>query len=101
MTDVTRSNALRVSGAWACVRALADSAASLPVDVYRKNSTGRVEAGPDSRVVQLLGRPSPGSTSADVISRIMVDLNTDGNAFIGKFRSGGSIVQLARWTPRR
>ena len=50
---------------------------------FRKTPTGPVPAGPDSRIVQLLGCPSSGSTSADLISRVMVDLNVDGNAFMG------------------
>jgi hypothetical protein len=39
-----------------------------------------VPAGADSRAVQLLERPSPGSTSADLVSQIMVHLNIHGNA---------------------
>ena len=44
--------------------------------------------------MQLLDRPAPGSTSADLFCQIMVSLNITGNSFIGKFRSDGQIVQL-------
>jgi len=99
-TDVTESNWSRVSDAWACVRLLSDSVASLPPKVFRKTDAGRVEAGPDSRLRALLQTPSPGSTSADLFSQAMVHLNTNGNAFIGKFRGGdGAIVQLGLLDP--
>jgi HK97 family phage portal protein len=97
--DVTESNWSRVSDAWACVRLLADSVASLPPKVYRKTDAGRVQAGRDSRLVQLLQTPSPGSTSADLFSQAMVHLCTNGNAFFGKFRSEGTIVSLGLLDP--
>jgi phage portal protein BeeE len=94
LLDVDTANALRVADAYACVRLLADSVASLPLKVYRRTPTGRVPAGDGSRAVQLLDRPSPGSTSADLMPQVMVHLNVHGNCFIGKFRSEGEIVQL-------
>jgi hypothetical protein len=39
--DVTTSNVLRVSDAYAAVRCLADSVASLPLHVYRRTEAGR------------------------------------------------------------
>src|SRR5215212_225444 len=92
--NVTTANALRVSDAYACVRVLADSISSLPLHVYRKTDQGRQPAGENARAVQLLNRPSPGSTGVDLISQIMVHLNVHGDAFVGKYRSDGEIVQL-------
>jgi HK97 family phage portal protein len=99
LLNVNTANALRVADAYACVRVLADSVASLPLKVYRRTPTGRVPARSDSRAVQLLERPSPGSTSADLISQVMVHLNVHGNAYIGKFRAEGEIVQLGCLDP--
>jgi HK97 family phage portal protein len=90
----TPAAALRVSDAYACVRLLADSVASLPPKVYRRTEAGRVPAGDDQRLVQLLRQPSPGSTSADLFSQLMVSLNTTGNAYVAKYRSEGTIVSL-------
>jgi phage portal protein BeeE len=101
LLNVNQSNALRVADAYACVRVLADAVASLPAKVYRRQPTGRVLAGDDQRLAQLLRRPSPGSTSADLFSQIMVHLNTHGDAFVGKFRADGEIVQLALLHPDR
>ena len=101
LLDVTTSNALRVADAYAAVRCLSDSISSLPLKVYRKTPAGRVAAGDDSRAVQLLDSPSPGSTSADLISQVMVHLNIHGEAFIGKYRSDRSIIQLGLLHPER
>jgi HK97 family phage portal protein len=97
--DVNTSNALRVSDAYACVRVLADSVSSLPLHTYRRTDAGRIPAGDNARIVQLLKRPSPGSTSVDLISQVMVHLNVYGEAFIGKFRADNEIVQLALISP--
>jgi HK97 family phage portal protein len=97
--DVNTSNALRVSDAYACVRCLADSVSSLPLHVFRRTPAGRVPAGADSRAVQLLQRPSPGSTTVDLISQAMVHLQIFGECFVGKYRSDGEIVQLGLLPP--
>src|SRR5215212_10368599 len=97
--NVTTANALRVSDAYACVRVLADSISSLPLHVYRKTDQGRQPAGENARAVQLLNRPSPGSTGVDLISQIMVHLNVHGDAFVGKYRADNEIVQLGLITP--
>jgi HK97 family phage portal protein len=98
--NVTTSNALAVSDAYAAVRTLADSISSLPLHAYRRTDAGRVPAGPDSRSVQLLARPSPGSTGVDLISQIVVHLNVYGDAFLGKYRGAdGEIVQLGLLHP--
>jgi HK97 family phage portal protein len=93
-------NALRISDAYACIRVLADTVATLPVKAYRDTGSGRVQVGPDARISRLLERPSPGSTSADLFSLVMTHLNTHGNAYIGKFRGAdGEIVSLSLLPP--
>jgi HK97 family phage portal protein len=100
LPTVTPVQALRIADVYAACRALADGVASLPPRIYRRTPQGRIPAGDDQRLVQLLRRPSPGSTSADLFSDVMVSLLTDGNAFIGKFRSEGTIVQLGVLDPQ-
>jgi HK97 family phage portal protein len=97
---ITQVQALRIADVYAACRVLADGVASLPPRVYRRTSRGRVGAGEDQRLVQLLRRPSPGSTSADLFSDLMVSLLTDGNAFVGKFRREETIVQLGVLDPQ-
>jgi HK97 family phage portal protein len=100
LPTVTQAQALRVADCYAACRVLADGVASLPPRVYRRTPQGRIPAGDDQRLAQLLRQPSPGSTSADLFSTAMVGLLLDGNTFIGKFRSEGSIVQLACLDPQ-
>src|SRR3712207_3725924 len=62
--DVTTDGALRVHETWACIRALADAASSLPRRVYRRQADGsRTRAGDDTLAVRLLGTPMPGLTT--------------------------------------
>jgi HK97 family phage portal protein len=97
--DVTTANVLRVSDAYACVRVLADGISTLPLHAYRRTEQGRVSAGDNARIVQLLKRPAPGSTGVDLISQIMVHVNVYGEAFVGKWRADAEIVQLALISP--
>jgi HK97 family phage portal protein len=99
--NVSTANVLRVSDAWACVALLANSISTLPLHVFRKTDAGRVAAGPDSRVVQLLLRPSPGSTGTDLISQVVTHLAIFGEAFVGLYRSDGEIVQLGLIHPEQ
>jgi HK97 family phage portal protein len=97
--DVTTSNALQVTDAYACVRVLADSVSSLRLHVYRRTPQGRLPAGDSGRAVQLLNRPAPGSTGVDLISHVMVHLNGYGETFVGKYRADSEIVQLGLISP--
>ena len=92
--NVSTANVLRVSDAWACVSLLANSISTLPLHVFRKAPQGRIPAGPDSRAVQLLQRPSPGSTGVDLVSHMMVHLAMFGECFLGKYRADREIAQL-------
>lgn len=100
LPTVTETAALQIADVYACCRVLADGVASLPPRVYRDTPSGRVPAGDDQRLVQLLRRPTPGSTSADLFSTAMVSLLVNGNAFIGKYRSENTITQLACLDPQ-
>jgi HK97 family phage portal protein len=98
--EATPYNALRISDAYACIRVLADTVATLPIRAYRDTGQGQVSVGPDARISRLLERPSPGSTSADLFSQVMTHLNTHGNAYVGKFRGAdGEIVSLSLLPP--
>ena len=96
MTTVTATNVLSIADAYACVRALAEAALSVPLIPYRRLPVGRTRA-PGGRVVRLLERPAPGATQAGLVGSILAHLNLYGNAYIGKFRAAGEdeIEQLA------
>jgi len=101
LRQISTSNVLQVADAYACVRVLADSISTLPLKVYRRTPAGRVPAGDDSRAVQLLGRPSPGSTTVDLVSQVVTHLNVYGETFVGKYKADGEIVQLGLIHPDR
>jgi HK97 family phage portal protein len=99
--QISTSNVLQVADAFACVRVLADSISTLPLKVFRRTPAGRVPAGDESRAVQLLGRPSPGSTTVDLISQVVTHLNVFGDCFLGKYKADREIVQLGLIHPDR
>jgi HK97 family phage portal protein len=95
----TPANVLSIADAFACVRALSDAAASLPLIAYRRRTAGARERLDGGELAALLTRPAPGSTQSALIGSIMAHLNLYGNAYIGKFRRAGSIVQLGLLHP--
>jgi HK97 family phage portal protein len=99
LPPVNEQTALKIGDVFAAVRLLSDAIAALPLKVYRDTPQGRVPAGDDQRLVQLLRRPSPGSTAVDLIGQLMVHLLTFGDAFVAKYRSDREIVQLGLLDP--
>jgi HK97 family phage portal protein len=96
---VTARSALCIADAWACCRVLADSAASLPVHVYRRGAAGGRERVRDSTDL-LLRRPAPAITQAGFLGHLVLTLVLYGNAFIGIFRGGdGRAQQLGLISP--
>lgn len=89
---VTPGNALAIADAWACVRALSDAAASLPLIAYRPASEGRQRLR-DGPLPGLLAAPSPATTLANLIGQAVAHLNLHGNCYLGKFRNGDGVVE--------
>jgi HK97 family phage portal protein len=96
---VTPDGALKIADAYACIRALADAAASLPLHVYRRSDTGRVRA--TGRTAELIERPAPAMTTAALVGQLVAHLNLHGNAYLGKVRSEGRVEQLVALLPER
>lgn len=94
VTRATPHNALSIADAFACVRALADAASSLPLIVYRRRNTGRTRQ-LTGLLPRLISQPAPGATQAFLVGGLMAHLNLYGNAYIGKFRERDEITQLA------
>lgn len=82
------------------MRVLADAVSSLPLHVYRKTEQGR-ERVTSGKLVDLLERPSPGCTEADLTSTLMSHLAVWGSAYIGKYREAGEVNQLGLIHPDR
>lgn len=98
--SVTPANALAGADVYACVRALSDAAASLPLHVYRRREEGRERL--DDATAGLLRSPAPATTTANLIGQLVAHLQLWGNAYVGKFRDGaGRVSQLALLAPDR
>jgi HK97 family phage portal protein len=98
---VAPEEALRVADVWACVRCLADAAASLPLVPYRRLDAGR-ERLYTGRLPALLQRPAPAVTQSNLVGLMVTHLQLHGNAFVAKYRgSEGRIEQLGLLSPER
>lgn len=96
---LTVDRALGLADVFACVRVLAESAASLPLHVYRRTDAGR-ERVTTGRLAELLERPAPGVTTSSLVGTAMACLLLHGNAYVGKFRDPvGRIEQLGLIPP--
>jgi HK97 family phage portal protein len=95
---VTPNAAMQIGDAYACVRALSEAAASLPLLVYRHLPQGGRQR-LNNATAALLRKPSPGNTQAGFIGQVVAHLNLFGNCYIGKIRVGGVIAQLACLPP--
>jgi HK97 family phage portal protein len=94
-----RSGALGIADVYACVRCLSDAAASVPLVTYRRTDSGRQRLY-SGRLPELLQRPSPGTTQANLVAQAMAHLVLYGNAFLGKFRDlDGRLEQLGLLQP--
>jgi HK97 family phage portal protein len=71
--NLTADGALRLSAVWACVRLLADTISTLPIDVYRR---GDQVAKP-----RLLVAPAAGLTLEEWLYQLVVSLLVRGNAY--------------------
>ena len=92
---MTPATARPIADVYACIRALSDAAVSLSLHVYRRIGAGERER-VDNRTADLLRRPSPAPTQANLIGQLVAHLNVAGNAYLGKFRnSQGAVDQLA------
>jgi HK97 family phage portal protein len=97
--DIGPTAALQISDVFACVRALSDSAASLPLIAYRQLPDGSRERF-SGRITDLIDRPSPAATTSNLIGTVMAHLNLYGNAYVGKFRGpDGTVAQLVPLNP--
>lgn len=98
---VAPTSALANPDVYACVRVLADAAASCPLIVYRRRADRerRRASGPTA---DLLRAPAEGTTQANLVSTVMAHLLLHGNAYVGKYRDElGRVEQLLPLAPDR
>jgi HK97 family phage portal protein len=100
-SNVTPITALATPNVFACVRVLADAAASCPLIPYRRaGDDGRRRA--SGRTAELLRAPAEGMTQANLVSTLVGHLTTWGNSYLGKYRDeNGRVDQLLPMSPDR
>ena len=82
---VTPDQAMRLSAVWSCVRLLADTVSTLPVDVYRDGKNIPTPA--------MLNQPAAGLERVEWLHAVMVSLLLRGNAYGAiTARSGATLL---------
>ena len=91
---VNFDRAMTQSAVWACVKILTESVASLPIEMYKKNSKGEREQVFDHSLIKLLrNKPNRNQTRVEFIETLMLNL-LSGNAYIKKGYVAGELVAL-------
>jgi HK97 family phage portal protein len=91
-THVSETTAMQTAAVYACVRVISETIASLPLHVYRHETSGAVPA-PEHRLYRLLHyAPSPEMTSFTFRETLMSHILLYGNAYAHVLRDGGGRV---------
>ena len=100
---VSERSAMQMTAVYSCVRILSEAVASLPIHVYRYNSSGGKEKALDHPLYFLLhDEPNPEMTSFAFRETLMTHLLLFGNAYAQIIRNGkGEVVGLYPLMPDR
>ena len=95
-TNVTANTAMNHSAAWACIKVITETIATLPINVYQRDSTGNREIMDKSTLFKLLHRaPNKDMTSVQFFEAMMYNLLLHGNSYTQIIRRGnGEIFEL-------
>ena len=92
---VTVENSLELAAVWACVRLLSETIATLPMVLYRKDSTGKSTPAIDLDLYTLLhDQPNAYMSAVEFWEMIVASLCLWGNGYAVKKRIGKRIVAL-------
>lgn len=92
---VTVDKALRVSTVWACVRLIAETIATLPLAIYRRDSDGGRSVDRDSWLHDIISNsPNEIMTAVSFWEAVVASLLFRGNAYVEIHRIGRRIVAL-------
>jgi len=89
--DITERNALSIPAVFACVRAISEDVAKLPLIVYRETDgrgKERLRNHPLARILR--DRPNPNMTAFDLRATVTAHTLTWGNGFVEIVRDGNS-----------
>jgi len=91
---VNENTILSLSAAWACTKLISETAATLPLTVYRRTQDGREEAKDHPLYPVLHVSPNAKSTPATFFESNVAAMLLRGNGFAKINRVGGRIVSL-------
>jgi HK97 family phage portal protein len=96
---VTQEDSLKIGSVYACVRLIADTIASLPVDSYIRQEGVRLQYRPRPA---WLDAPDIGVTKDDHFQQVLVSLLLNGNSFTRIIRDEeGEVLALSVLNPQR
>ena len=93
-SPVTYDSAMQLSAVWACVKLLAETAASLPLTIYKKEENGREEAKEHSLTQLFNGKVNRYQTKNEFFETLFLNLIVHGNAYVLIDKLGNRIVSL-------
>lgn len=100
-TVATPERAAAMPAALSAIRILAETAAMLPLHVYKRTADGRERADAKDPLERLLTRaPAPGLSPMDWRSDVMASCVGFGNAYLRKVRGTGGVRWLVMLDPR-
>lgn len=90
---ITKDTSIQIPTVYACVRVLAESVASLPLILYRRNADGSKERATDHRLYDVLhDSPTPWNTSVEFFEAGMYQLALRGNMLAWKTDGGDGVL---------
>lgn len=98
---MSEDGAMKITTAWACIRLLADTVSTLPMDQMIRFDGQRRPYRPKEAWIDVPDPADPSFTNHSMISQIMVSLLVDGNAFIHVTRDDlGEVLGLTVLNPQ-
>lgn len=92
---VTFDTAMTVSAVFACIRLLAETVSSLPLNMYKLDSEGNRTLDSQHELIKLLKyRPNRRQTRIEFFEQLMLNLVSSGNAYIFRGYMGKRLVSL-------
>lgn len=86
---VTFDSAMTVTAVFASIRLLAETIASMPIDLYTKDKDGYLDTKADHDVMKLLRyKPNKRQNRIEFMEQLMLNLVSDGNAYVRITRIG-------------
>jgi HK97 family phage portal protein len=100
--NVTVDGSLQIGTVWACVRLIAQTIATLPLQVFRTDSGGHGVIAPDHALYRLLhDRPNADMTAVEFWEAAVSHLLLWGNAYLAVRRMGARIAAIYPMRPDR